>query len=86
MVKSSRKIMHHEKCPTHAKGDGGHNNLEHPAAPLVLHLDALLGRHARMIVAGCNLPLILHAQAPLTSIPIQHSHNMHISMRDHSRY
>ena len=51
---------------THAKGDGGHDNLQHPAAPLVLHLDALLGRHARVIVASRNLALILRAHAFLS--------------------
>ena len=51
---------------THAKGDGGHDNLQHPAAPLVLHLDALLGRHARMIVASRDFALILRAHAFLS--------------------
>ena len=51
---------------THAKGDGGHDNLQHPAAPLVLNLDALLGGHARMVVASSNLALILRAHAFLS--------------------
>ena len=47
---------------THAKGDGGYNNLQDPGSPLILHLDALFGRHARMVVASRNLPFVLHAR------------------------
>ena len=58
-----RKNEFAKSALTHAKGDGGHDNLQHPAAPLVLNLDALLGGHARMIVASSNLALILRAHA-----------------------
>ncbi len=46
---------------THAERDGGDDDLQRAAAPGVLHRDALLGRHARVVMVRRNAALVLNA-------------------------
>ena len=65
-LKAFRQSVMHDKAHVwlidpHSKGNGGTYHLHHPAAPLPLHLDALLGSHTSMIVMRFDVTLLLHS-------------------------